>query len=320
MSIAHTENVLGNEEVALKVFVTGATGFIGGAVARALRARGDEVFALVREERQAHKLPDGCLPVIGRLESPEHWLPRVRSADGFVHAAFPHHGTTWRDSVLAEQTFFEHLVEAMAGLDVPVVVTNGTVFLGDSGSGWLSEDAPVIDEHPAAVRARSVRNAVGGLRRGIELRLASFVYGHAGSVFLPILLDHARRTKRSLTVRGHESVRTSALHVDAAAQAYLTVLGAPNAGGTYHAASEEDPSMAAIARAISVAVGPGCALAAVSPDEAAERLDPFTAMFLQTNNRLDSGRLLSLGWHHRGFDSLLWDVAFGSYADQQRGE
>ena len=304
----------------MDVFLTGGTGFIGGAVARALRARGDSVHALVQDEGRVVHLPAGCRPVIGRLESPEGWLPLARAADGFVHAAFPHHGGSWIDSVVAERTFFASLVDAMAGLDVPVVLTNGTVFLGDSGTGRLSEDAPVIADHPAAIRARSVRDALDSLNNGIELRLASFVYGHGGSVFLPILLQYARTSKASLVVRGHEHVRTSALHVDAAAQAYLAVLDASDARGVFHVASEEEPSMNDIAKAIAAAVGPQCTVTPVDGVEAEERLDPFTAMFLRTNNRLDARRIRALGWHHAGFEPLLWDVAFGSYADNDEGQ
>ena len=297
----------------MNVFITGATGYIGGAVIRALRKRGDTVQALIRHADQAKGLPPGTTTIVGDLKAPDAWLDRLPTVDAFIHTAFPDHGDSWADAVRIEQTFFLHLAAALDGQDTRVVVSNGTVFLGDSGNGRLSETSPVQDGHPAAIRAQSVRAILESLPRSVELRLASFVYGNGGSVFLPALLANARRTRKSLVIRGYENVRTSALHVDAAAHAYLNVLDSPDAHGVYHVASEEEPAVAEIAQVVAAATGPDCSVLAVDPNEAAQRLDAFTAMFLSTNNRLDSCRIRELGWNHAGFTPLLYDVAFGSY-------
>lgn len=297
------------------VLVTGATGYIGRATVRRLLAEGYNVHALVRNPSRASVLPSGVHPIVGTLERFSAWSTALASVDAVVHTAFPAHGTAWADGVAIERTFLEALVSVLSGTGKTLIAANGTVFLGDSRGGRLDETRPVIASHPAAIRA----DAVGVVRhapalRGIELRLASFVYGLGGSVFLPALLDAARRSRQSLVVEDG-AVRTSALHVDAAADAFVAALRHGEAGAVYHVASDEEPSIAEIARAVAIAAGDGCSVTQVSPSEAARALDPFTAMFLATDNRLDTHRARrELGWSHAGFPTLLWDVAFGSYA------
>lgn len=296
----------------MHVFLTGGTGYIGSAVARALLARGDSVTALIRSERSRIRLPPGVTTQTGDLDRPTDWLAALVDHDAVIHTAFPQHGRAWAEAVEVERQFFSHLLQRRSDFKMPVIVSNGSIFLGDSGSQRLSEAAAIDDAHPAAPRAQSTQR-IQDLERGIEIRLASFVYGHGASVFLPILLEYARTHRRSLLVEGHEQTRTSALHVDAAARAYLAILDRPDARGVFHVASDEDPTTLEIARAVARAAGSGCSVTAVSLEEAQEELDPFTAMFLTTNNRLDASAIQSLGWSHRGFSSLVEDVAEGSY-------
>lgn len=301
----------------MHVFLTGGTGYIGSAVARALLARGDSVTALVRSEQSRSRLLRGVTAVPGDLDHPTDWLRHLPDHDALIHTAFPQHGRAWGEAVEIEQRFLSLLLTSPDVSKMPVIVSNGSIFLGDSGTDRLNESAPIEDDHPAASRAQSVER-IQALERGVELRLASFVYGNGGSVFIPILLNYARAHRRSLLVKGHEYIRTSALHVDAAAQAYLTILDQPTARGVFHVASEEDPTTLDIAQAVARAAGPGCSVSAVDLEEAQQELDPFTAMFLSTNNRLSALAIQSLGWSHRGFSSLVEDVAQGSYVGNDR--
>jgi nucleoside-diphosphate-sugar epimerase len=114
---------------------------------------------------------------------------------------------------------------------------------------------------------------------------------------------------------GDGSVRTSAVHVEAAAAAYVRALDEAPAGSTFHIASDEEPTIRQIAEAIALGTGQGCKAVSATQEEAASQLDPFTAMFFATNNRLDAGRARrELGFCHAGYVPLLWDVAAGSYA------
>lgn len=208
------------------------------------------------------------------------------------------------------------MLDAMNGSDRTLIVSNGTLFLGDSGEGRLADDAPVPPDSPVAIRAAAtaqVRRPDVRQLRAIEIRLASFVYGYGGSVFLPVLIAAARRDGRSIYI-GDGAPRTSALNVDAAADAYVAALHRGHAGAIYHVASDEEPSIREIAEAVGTAVG-GVPAVSVTLDEAGQALGPFTAMFLTVNNRLDAARTRNdLGWHHEGYATLLEDVAHGSYS------
>jgi nucleoside-diphosphate-sugar epimerase len=302
----------------MNVFLTGATGYVGSRVAQQLVAAGHAVTGLVRDAARGDALFRGVQPLVGTLERFATVRQAVLAADAIIHTAFPQHGEGWAAAVQLEAEFLRELVAALAGSGKRVVVSNGTLFLGDSGSARLAESAPVVSG-PAATRAAATRvvTEAPGIH-GIELRLASFVYGDAGSVFLPVLLRHARRTGQSISV-GDGQVRTSAVHVDAAARAYVLALGASVPAGVFHIASDEEPTLDAIAAAVAIAAGPACQRVRLSQSEAAEALDPFTALFLAANNRLDASRARrELGWGHAGHVPLLWDLAHGSYAQGAR--
>lgn len=193
-----------------------------------------------------------------------------------------------------------------------IIVSNGTVFYGDTGNERFKESATVLIDHPAAIRAKvtGIVRAIEGVN-GIELRLASFVYGQGGSVFLPLLLENARKNRQSIYV-GTGNNRTSIVHVEDAARAYLNALDYGKAGEIYHIASDDEPAIADIAKA--VAINCDASVASVSAEAASQQLDPFTAMFLGINNRLSSLKARTeLNWMPNARHSLLWDVAHGSY-------
>ncbi|MEL6183873.1 MAG: NAD-dependent epimerase/dehydratase family protein [Myxococcota bacterium] len=290
----------------LDVFMTGATGYVGSRVAAALVARGHRVRALQRSERP---LPAGVEAVPGRLEEPEAVAVAARGADRVLHLGFPQHGLAWSEGVEVERRFLEVLTDRWEGASV--VASNGSLFLGPSNPRH-DEWSPVDPASPASIRAAATHPVTHTpALRGVELRLASFVYGGGGSVFLPILVEHARRSGEALYVDG--AAHVSAVHVDAAAEAYVLAAESGTARGVYHVASDEEPTIYDLSRA--VAASTGAEPRSVTLEEASARLDPFTAMFLATDNRLSSDRIRGeLGWSHRGHPSLLWDVAHGSYA------
>ncbi len=303
----------------MRILILGATGYVGRRVAAAMVAAGHAVEGVVRTRDRAADLPAGVAGVLGDIGRPDTVLAAARAADVVVNVAFPGHGADWPAAVATEQAFHEALIAGLADSGKTIIVSNGTVFLGDSGIGRLPETADVLPDHPASIRAMSTQAALQGNDRGlrvVELRLASFVYGHGGSVFLPRLIAAARRTGRSIYV-GDGTCRTSAVHVDAAARAYVDVLEQGQARGVFHIAADEEPAIRDIAEAVSLCVGNGCRVESVTKEEAAATLDPFTAQFLTTNNRLDSAKARHvLGWSGGHVHSLLWDVAHGSYSDR----
>lgn len=300
----------------MTILVTGATGYVGRRVASRLIKRGEAVVGVVRSPERASALPAGVQPLIADLVEVDRLVEAARSATAVIHTAFDHRGD-WFAGVESEKRLVSGWAEVLAGTPTRLIVSNGTGFYGDAGGRFLDESASIPADHPAAVRALSTRAATQteGLH-GIELRLASFVYGDGGSVFLPPLMIAAQRTGRALYV-GEGNNRLSSVHVDAAADAYVAALDQGRAGSIYFIASDEAPPMRDLASAI--AIGSGSTALSVTMEEAAAALDPFTAMFLALDNGLSSAKARrEIGWLPAGYPGLLWDVAHGSYASAAR--
>lgn len=296
----------------MKILLTGATGYIGRAAALALAEDGHQITAARRRGATA-PLPTGAAhEVTADLNDPPALVAAAGAHDATIHLAFPAHGTDWAASVATEAAAIRALAAALATRGGRLIVANGTIFLGPSGAVPHHHESPVADDHPAAIRARATAPATQtpGLS-GAELRFASFVYGHGGSVFLPRLVAEARRSGQALVV-GDGAARLSAVHVADAGRAVARVL-ATGAEGIVTVASDESPTLAELARAI--AAGTGATPTNVDAEEAARRLDPFTASFLSTPNRVSADRARNaLGWRPEESRTLIWDVAFGSYA------
>lgn len=298
----------------MRILITGATGYVGSRVAALLAERGDDVVGVVRETARAAALPRGVVPLEADLSDVTALLAATRDVEAVIHTGFASHGRDWFAAVEIERALVAAWAAALAGTGKRLIVSNGTGFYPDAGGRFLEEDTPVPPDNPAAVRAAATADATqtDGLH-GVELRLASFVHGDGGSVFLPVLVEAARRTGRSIYV-GEGANRLSAVHVGAVAEAYLAALDHGRAGQIYHVAADDAPSMRELATAI--ALGTGARAENVALEDAAEALGPFTAMFLALDNGLSSRKTrCELGWSPAGWPTLLWDVAHGSYVE-----
>ena len=301
----------------MNILIFGATGYIGSRVAQECMNAGHNVTGLVRNASRASALTKGIKPLIGDLAQPGEIIKACTDFDAIINTGFPSHGREWSESVALEKNLHLCLVEALSHTNKTLIVTNGTIFLGDSGEEQLTEETSIQTEHPASIRAHSTEVALDGSKQGIraiELRLASFVYGEGGSTFLPVLTDKARRSGQSIYV-GDGDIGTSTVHVRAAARAFVSALENGKAGEVYHIAGDEEPLVRQISEAIAVGVGSHCHPISVNHTEAVEITDFFTAMFLTTNNRLSSLKARrELGWSGSTNVSMLWDVAHGSYS------
>jgi len=295
----------------MRVFVTGATGFVGSAVVPELLSAGHRVIALARSDEAAAALTQaGAHAHRGDLKDLDSLRRGAAQADATIHAAFDHDFSRFAASSEMDRRAIDAIGDALDGSDKPLIVTSGLPLT--PGRSAMEDDVPPAGEH--GIPRVSEQTAMPLIGRGIRTCVVrmSQVHDQAKQGFGSYLLAHAREKGVSAYV-GEGLNRWPAVHRLDAARLYRLVLENGTAGEYYHAVSEEGVPVRAIAEAIGRRLN--VPVAAMPPEGSASHfgwLDRIAGMDVPASSLLTQERL---GWRPTGRSSLVADLDTSSGPD-----
>ena len=295
----------------MRVFVTGASGFVGSAVVQELLGAGHQVLGLARSDASAQALQAAGADVHhGSLDDLNSLRSGAAQAEGVIHLAFVHDFANYAAAGQTDQRAIETLGEALAGSDRPLLVT--------SGLAGFNVGRPVTEnDSPATLLRMSEPTALALAGQGVRasvVRLAASVHDRGDHGFVPTLVQIARQTGVAAYV-GEGLNRWPAVHRRDAARLYRLALEQGMAGARYHGVADEGIAM----RDIAATIGRHLQLPVVSktPEEATAHfgwMARFVGLDMPASSALTQERL---NWHptHPG---LLADLEDGDYFELEK--
>ena len=231
----------------MRVFVTGATGFIGSAVVRELIGAGHKVLGLARSDANVAALTAAGAEVHrGSLEDLESLRRGAAAADGVIHTAFNHDFSKFAANAEEDRRALEVMARVLEGTGKPLISTSG--LLGLSPGGIASEDlAPSGMGSP-----RKSEDVLAAATRGVKamtVRLPPCTHDGIDGGFAPLIIAAARAKGVSAYI-GDGRSRWPAVHRLDAAQLYRLALEKGTAGARYHAVGDEGVALREIAETI----------------------------------------------------------------------
>lgn len=286
----------------MRIFVAGASGYIGSAVTAELARAGHQVLGLVRTQARGHRIAiNEVQPVIGDMQTPESWLPAARNCQVLIHCAVEYSP----EGPELDARTGSALVDAAtaAGLPRLIIYTSGCWVYGNTGPEAVDESSPLNPFPVVAWRPeheQQILRADSGPVRTIVLR-PGCVYGGSGGLTATWFASAAE--SGAARVIGDGRGRWAMVHVADLALAYRLAAESPSRREVFNLSDRSRFTIQACAEAASHAAGGGGRVTTVPVEDAAEEMGPF-AEALAADQNIDSSKAArQLGWHprHGGF-------------------
>jgi nucleoside-diphosphate-sugar epimerase len=249
----------------MRIFVTGAPGFIGSALVPELMQAGHHVVGLTRSEAGAETLrAAGAEVKYGNIEDLDSLREGAAGADGVIHLAFNHDFSQMMKNAEDDRKAIEAMAEVLMGSNRPFVMTSGTGIAASVNGQPSTEDSPITFWNPRGATETAVKELT---KRGVNMSVVRLpqVHDTRKQGLVPYVTAVAREKQVSAYI-GEGGNRWPAAHVSAVAQLYRLAFEKAEPGAIYHAVDEEGVSMKDIAEAL----GRGLKVPVVSikPEEA----------------------------------------------------
>ncbi|MGI4836570.1 MAG: SDR family oxidoreductase [Janthinobacterium lividum] len=282
----------------MRVFLTGATGFIGSRVAAELIDAGHRVLGLTRSDAGAQALKAlGAEVLYGDIEDLPGLQRGAAACEAVIHTAFDHDFTHFADNCQKDYRAIIALGAALEGSERPLIITTGAA-AGSPGPGQAAIEDHFDPEHPNP-RVASELAGRELSQRGVDVRVIRLTQIHdtLKQGLVSYLIAHAQRTGRCAYV-GEGLNSWSAAHVADTARLYRLVLEKGTAGMRYHASAEVDVSFKSIAQTVAQRLD--VPLVALSAEEAVGHFG-WLATFVDKDLKATSAKTRAeLGWDPTG--------------------
>ncbi|MEW9549667.1 SDR family oxidoreductase [Nonomuraea sp. NPDC050783] len=296
----------------MRVFVTGASGWIGSAVTDELIAAGHEVTGLARSDSSAAALESkGARVRRGDLDDLDSLRLGARDAEAVVHLANKHDWSDPAGTAAAERAAVQAIGETLAGTGRPFLLASGVAGLAQGRPATEDDASPF--HGPGSSRGGSENLALEFVGRGVHsvsLRFAPTVHGTGDHGFIAILAAIARQ-KGVSGYPGDGANRWAAVHVRDAARLVALGLDKAPAGARLHAVAEEGVPVRVIAEAIGRAFG--LPVASIAPGDVPDHFGWIGALFGTDFAATSTATQSLLGWTPTG-PTLVEDLDAGAYA------
>jgi nucleoside-diphosphate-sugar epimerase len=259
----------------MRVFVTGATGWVGSAVVQELIKANHSVTGMARSDEGLAKIAKaGATPHRGDIEDHGSLIAGVEKADAVIHCAFIHDFSKFLDNCAKDRRALDAMGEVLKGTNRPLIFTGGTALLAP-GRLAREEDGPIkVDAN--SPRVTSPNELVDLGVKAAVVRLPTTVHGEGDHGFIPILIGMAKQKGVSAYIEDGAN-RWPAVHRLDAATVYVKALDRMAAGSRYHAVGEEGVPTKTIAEIIGRRLG--LPVVSKTKAEANEHFGPFFGMF-----------------------------------------
>jgi len=285
----------------MRVFLTGATGFIGTAVAEELIGAGHSVLGVARTDEGMQTLASrGVEPHRGELTDHASFIAGATACDATIHCAFIHDFSRFAENIETEQQTVAAMLDALDGSGKPFICSSGVALLAPGKVA--TENDKALPQGRGATE-NMVRDAADV--RGAVIRLAPITHEAGTGGFLPPLVAVAQ-DKGVAAYIGDGANRWPAGHRRDAARVYRLAVEKGEAGAAYHPVGDEGVTTRAIAEAIGKRLG--LPTASLSPEQAGEHfgwIGMFAGIDIPASSHLTQQRL---GWRPTG-ESLIDDIA-----------